>query len=110
LSTCAGRFKTRSTNTTYIKENKKVRNLLDSDGRLRLRTVADMVKINKGSIKEILIENINIRKLRAKIFPKVPTHDQKIKNVYTSTHVLGPSVVSFAPLPGHLTSMENGPH
>lgn len=34
-----------------------------------MRMVAEMVKINKGLIQEILIEDINIRKLRARIFP-----------------------------------------
>jgi len=71
--------------------------------------VAEMVKINKGSIQGILIEDINIRKLRARIFPEVPTHDQNMKSVNISTHIFGPSIVSLAPWPGHLTSRENSP-
>jgi hypothetical protein len=94
----------------YQRKHKKIRNLVDSDRKLRLRMVADMVKINEGSIQEIFVEDINIRKLRTKIFPKVPTHDQKMKNVDTYAHVIGPSVVRFAPWPGHLTSRKNSPH
>jgi hypothetical protein len=75
-----------------------------------MRMVAEMVKISEGSIQEISIEDINIRKRRARTFPEVPTYDQKMKSVDTSTHIFGPSVVSFASWPDHLTSRENSPH
>lgn len=54
--------------------------------RLRVRMVAEMVKINKGSIREILIEDIQIWKLRARIFPEVPTHDQNMNCQHLHAH------------------------
>ena len=48
--------------------------------------LVEMVKINKGSIQEISIEYINVRKLRARIFPEVPTHYQEMKCQHLHPH------------------------
>jgi hypothetical protein len=48
--------------------------------------MTEIVKMNKGSIQEILIEDMNIRKFRARMFLEVAMHDHKMKIVNASTH------------------------
>jgi hypothetical protein len=65
-------------NHIYIQGNiEKVLNLVHSDRSLTTTMMADMVTINKGLTEKTLIEDMNMRVARARMSPKVPTHDQK---------------------------------
>ena len=55
----------------------RVREVLNSDRRLSVRLIADMVGIDKMTAHVIITENLAMRKICAKLVPKVLTDDQK---------------------------------
>lgn len=55
----------------------RVRECLQADRRVTIRMLADQVGINKETIRQILHENLGMRKLCAKMVPKVLTPEQK---------------------------------
>ncbi|KAL4153743.1 hypothetical protein QTP88_001576 [Uroleucon formosanum] len=69
----SGRPTTSSTNENVEKIDKIIR----QDRRLSVRAVAEMVNIDRESVRKILVENLNIKKVCAKMVPKNLTIDQK---------------------------------
>ncbi|XP_050527144.1 protein GVQW3-like [Daktulosphaira vitifoliae] len=69
----SGRPTTCSTNEKV----KKIDKIIRQDRRLSVRAVAEMVNIDGDSVRKILVENLNIKKLYAKMDPKNLTIDQK---------------------------------
>ncbi|KAL4091658.1 hypothetical protein QTP88_026315 [Uroleucon formosanum] len=69
----SGRPTTSSTNENVEKIDKIIR----QDRRLSVRAVAEMVNIDRESVRKILVENLNIKKVYAKMVPKNLTIDQK---------------------------------
>ncbi|KAL4092164.1 hypothetical protein QTP88_026717 [Uroleucon formosanum] len=69
----SGRPTTSSTNENVEKIDKIIR----QDRRLSVRAVAEMVNIDRESVRKILIENLNIKKVCAKMVPKNLMIDQK---------------------------------
>lgn len=65
----------------------KVANLIRSDRRLSIRAVAESVGIDKECVRQILRDNLNMRKVCAKMVPKILTIEQQAarKNVCTDT-------------------------
>ncbi|KAL4131731.1 hypothetical protein QTP88_009004 [Uroleucon formosanum] len=69
----SGRPTTSSTNENVEKIDKIIR----QDRRLSIRAVTEMVNIDRESVRKILVENLNIKKVCAKMVPKNLTIDQK---------------------------------
>ena len=54
-----------------------VRNLITSDRRLTVRMIADELNLSRETVRKILTEDLWMRKLSAKMVPKVLTAEQK---------------------------------
>lgn len=65
----------------------KIGNLIRSDRRLSIRAIAETVRIDKESVRQILHNNFNMQKVCAKMVPKILTFEQleARKNVCTDT-------------------------
>uniref|UniRef100_A0A8D8U2F0 Mos1 transposase HTH domain-containing protein n=1 Tax=Cacopsylla melanoneura TaxID=428564 RepID=A0A8D8U2F0_9HEMI len=59
----------------------RVRNVLNSDRQLSVRMIADQVAIDKMTAHTIITEELGMRKICAKLVPKVLTDDQKQRRV-----------------------------
>ena len=59
----------------------RVRDVLNSDRRLSVRMIADRVGIDKMTVHTIITEDLAMRKVCAKLVPKVLTDDQKQRRV-----------------------------
>ena len=61
-------------NTTKTDENiERVRNLMCSDRFLTIRMMAEMLTVNKESVRKVLTEDLGMREVCAKIAPNVLT-------------------------------------
>ena len=60
---------------------KKVHKLVISDRKLKLREIAEIVKISEGSVFTIMHEHLTMRKLFSKWMPRLLTVDQKQQRV-----------------------------
>ncbi|GFX00422.1 protein GVQW3 [Trichonephila clavipes] len=70
--------------TSKTDENvEKVASLIRSDRRLSIRAIAETVNIDKECVRQILHDNLNMRKVCAKMVPKILTFEQQAtrKNV-----------------------------
>lgn len=59
----------------------KVKELLDSDRRLSLKMIADEVSVNKFTVHQIVTQDLMMRKVCAKLVPRVLTAEQKQRRV-----------------------------
>ena len=59
----------------------KVKNLLSSDRRLSVRMISEFLNLPKTDVHEIVTENLGIRKVCAKLVPKVLTDELKDRRV-----------------------------
>jgi [histone H3]-lysine36 N-dimethyltransferase SETMAR len=66
----------------------KVKALLDSDRRLPVRLVSDILGMSYGNVQRIITEDLGMRKICAKLVPKVLTEDQKATRKQISEDVL----------------------
>ncbi len=55
----------------------KFRKVLNSDRRLSIRLIADRMNLNYGTVFQMVTEDLMMRKVCAKLVPKVLTDDQK---------------------------------
>ncbi len=74
--------------TSKTEENVKVREVLNSDRRLSVRLIADKCNMSKDSVHRILTEDLQMRKICAKMVPKVLTDQRKENRVEVSQDVL----------------------
>lgn len=63
-----------STNTDNIT---RVREVLNSDRQLSIRLIAQILNLPKSAVHNIVTEHLNMRKVCAKMVPKVLTDHQK---------------------------------
>ncbi|XP_033609316.1 protein GVQW3-like [Cryptotermes secundus] len=80
----AGRPSTSTTDENVT----RVRELLNSDRRLSIRLMAQTLNIPKSTVHEIVTNNLQMRKVCAKLVPKVLTDDQKSRRVETCQELL----------------------
>jgi len=66
----------------------KVNALVRSDRRLTIREMAEECNISFGSCQEILTEKLQMRRVAAKIVPKLLTEDQKQHRIHLSEELL----------------------
>ncbi|XP_046396633.1 histone-lysine N-methyltransferase SETMAR-like [Ischnura elegans] len=66
----------------------KVREVLNSDRRLSIRLIADRVNLNYGTVFQMVTEDLAMRKICAKLVPKVLTDDQKQRRMAVAQEML----------------------
>lgn len=75
--------------TSHSDQNvKKVRNMLNSDRRLSVRMLADECNIPKSTVHRIVTEDLGMRKICAKMVPKVLSDEQKAARATISRDLL----------------------
>ena len=68
--------------SAVVPENiKKVHEIVSKGRKVKLREIADTLKIPEGSVFTILHENLSMRKLLSKWVPRLLTPDQKQRRV-----------------------------
>jgi len=55
----------------------RVRNLVRSDRRLGVRVIAEVLNMNRETVRQIVKKDLGMRKFSAKMVPRILTHDQK---------------------------------
>jgi hypothetical protein len=55
----------------------RVRTLVGSDQRLGLRVIAEELNMNRETVRQIVKEDLGMRKISVKMVPRILTHDQK---------------------------------
>jgi hypothetical protein len=63
-----------------IENVEKIDKIIRQDSRLSVRAVAEMINIDKESVRKILVENLNMKKMCAKMVPKNLKIDQKLNH------------------------------
>ena len=70
--------------TSTTEENvANVRQILRQNRRLTVRSIAEQVNMDRGTIRKILTEVLDMRKVRAKMVPKELTEEQKQRRVFS---------------------------
>jgi hypothetical protein len=55
----------------------RVRTLVRSDGRLGAKLIEEKLNMNRETVRQILMEDMGMRKMSAKMVPRILTDDQK---------------------------------
>ena len=72
--------------TSRVQENvERVKELVLPDRRITVRMIADQLNLSKSSLHNILREELKMRKLCAKIVPKVLSEEQKQRRVFCAS-------------------------
>ena len=61
----------------------KFRQIMRENRRLTVRSIAEQVNINRETVKKILTEDLDMRKVCAKMVPKELTKEQKQRTVFS---------------------------
>ena len=62
-----------------------VRTLVRSDQRLGVRVIAKELNMNGETVRQIVKEDLGMRKISAKMVPRILTHDQKQCRLHISS-------------------------
>ena len=63
----------------------RVRTLVRSDRRVSVRVIAEELKMNSETVRQIVKEELGKRKISAKMLPRILTHDQKQRRLHISS-------------------------
>ena len=66
----------------------KVRELVRTDRRLTIRMMADQLGIDKELVRSILVDNLGMRKVCAKMVPRLLSEDQKTRRLHVCQDIL----------------------
>jgi len=66
----------------------RVRTLLRSDRRVGVRVIAEELNMNRETVRQIVKEDLGLRKFSAKMVPRILTHDQKKHRLHISSDLL----------------------
>jgi len=70
--------------TSRTEENiEKVRQIVRENRRLTVRSIAEQVNINRETVRNTLTEDLDMRKLCAKMIPKELTKEQEQRRVFS---------------------------
>ena len=67
----------------------KVKQVLDSDRRLTIALISEETDLSVGTVHTIVTEDLAMRKVCAKLVPKVLSEEQKLPRVEISKKILG---------------------
>jgi len=63
----------------------RVQTLVRSDRRLGVRVIAEELNMNRETVRQIVKEDLGMRKFSAKMVPRILTHDQKQRQLHSSS-------------------------
>ena len=66
----------------------RVRTFVRSDRRLDVRVIAEELNMNRETVRQIVKEDLGMRKISAKMVPRILTHDQKQHRLHISSDLL----------------------
>jgi len=66
----------------------RVRTLVRSDRRLGVKVIAEELNINRETVRQIVKEDLGMRKISPKMVPRILTHDQKQRRLHISADLL----------------------
>jgi len=66
----------------------RVRTLVHSDQRLGVRVIAEELNMNRETVRQIVKEDMGMRKISAKTVPRILTYDQTQRRLYISSDLL----------------------
>jgi len=66
----------------------RIRTLLRSDRRLGVRVIAEELNMNRETVRQIIKEDVGMRKISAKMVPRILTHGQKQRRLHISSDLL----------------------
>jgi histone-lysine N-methyltransferase SETMAR len=66
----------------------RVRTLVLSDRRLGVTAIAEELYMNRETVRQIVKEDLGVRKISAKMVPRILTHDQKQRRLHISSDLL----------------------
>jgi len=70
--------------TSRTEENiAKARQILRENRRLTVRSIAEQVNIDRETVRKVLTEDLDMRKMCAKMVPKELTEEQKQRRVFS---------------------------
>ena len=64
-------------------------NLVFSEGRVGVRVIAEELIMNRETGRQIVKGDLGVKKISAKMVPRISTHDQKQHNLHISSDLLG---------------------
>jgi hypothetical protein len=79
----SGQPKTRRTDANVD----RVQTLVRADRRLGVRVIAKELNVNRGTVRQIVKEDLGVRKISAEMVPRILTHDQK-RQLHISSDLL----------------------
>jgi histone-lysine N-methyltransferase SETMAR len=79
------------------------RTLLRSDRRLGVRVTAEELNMNWETVRQIVKEDLGMRKFSAKMVPRILTHDQKKRRLHISSDLLRSAEMFDRVTTGHET-------
>ena len=66
----------------------RVQTLVHSDRRLGVRVIAEELNMNRETVRQIVKEDLGMRKISTKMVPRILTHDQKQRRRHISSDLL----------------------
>jgi len=66
----------------------RVRTLVRSDRKLGVRVIAEELHMNRETVRQIVKEDLGMRKSSAKMVPRILTHDQEQRRLHSSSDLL----------------------
>jgi len=66
----------------------RVRTLVCSDGRSAVRVIAEELNMNRETVRQIVKEDLGMRKFSANMLPRILTHEQKRRRLHISSDLL----------------------
>ena len=66
----------------------RVRTLVRSERKLGVRVIAEELNMNRETVRQIVKEDLGMRKFSGKMVPRILTHDQKQRRLNISSYLL----------------------
>ena len=66
----------------------RVRTLVRSDRRLGVKVIVEELNMNRETVRQIVKEDLGMRKISAKMVPRILTHDQQQRRLHISSDLL----------------------
>ena len=71
-----------------LENTKQILKIILSDRKVKLQEIADILKISKGTVFEVVHENLSMKKLYSQLEPRLLTVKQKQQRIHDSEHCL----------------------
>jgi len=95
----SGQPKTQRTDANVV----RIRTLVRSDRRLGVRVMAEELNMNRQTVRKIVKEDLGMRKISAKMVPRILTHDRKHRRLHISSDLLRNTEMFYRVITGNGT-------